>query len=205
MRIITLASQKGGAGKTTLTRNLAVAAQAAGLKVGLIDTDPQGSLSAWYDRREAETPLLVTLDGDLDAAVAGLRGAGCGLVIIDTPPSTHPIIKAAMVAADLVCVPVRPSPDDLDAVGPTLDLIDEAGRGFAFVISLARAGTNLLADTYPALAQHGRIAPTVVIDRQDYPKAARDGLGVTELAKSAAADEMTALWTWIAGVLEGKR
>jgi chromosome partitioning protein len=205
LRIITIASQKGGAGKTTIARNLAVAAGRAGHIVGLIDTDPQGSLTAWHERRACEAPLLVALAGPLADAIAVLAEAGCTLIVIDTPPSIHPVIAQAIVAADLVLTPVRPSPDDLDAVGPTLDMIADAAKPFVFVLSLAKPGTTMLADAYPALSQHGRIAPAVLYDRQDYPKAALDGQGVTEQRGGKAAEEMNALWGYVASILGGRK
>jgi chromosome partitioning protein len=97
---VVVASQKGGAGKSTLARNLAVA---AGDGAALVDTDPQGSLTDWWNRRQAEAPALARLDGDMAAGVAALAEGGVRLVLI----------------------PVRPSPDDLAAVS---DLVARIGR-----------------------------------------------------------------------------
>lgn len=199
--VVVIASQKGGAGKTTVARNLAVAAGQAGRTVGLIDTDPQGSLSAWHDRRAADAPLLVALKGDLAAAIAALAAEGCDLILIDTPPQAHPIIGQAVGLARLALAPVRPSPDDLDAVGPTLDMIERQGVPFAFVVTQATAGAVMLGDTLAALAAHGRVAPAVLYTRQDYLRAAAGGLGVTEQAGKAAED-VKALWTYVVQILE---
>lgn len=205
--VIVVASQKGGAGKTTVARNLAVAAgqgdperRVSGRIVGLVDVDPQGSLSAWHDRRTADAPLVVALKGDLSAAIAALEAAGCDLILIDTPPQAHPIIGQAVGLARLALVPVRPSPDDLDAVGTTVDMIETAKVPFAFVVTQGTAGTVMLAETLTALAAQGRVAPATLYTRQDYVRAALDGIGVTEQAGKAA-DEVKTLWTYVETLL----
>ena len=194
MQTIVIASQKGGSGKTTLTRNLAVA---LGDDVALIDTDPQGSLTSWYNRRAAETPVLVGTDNGLPATLDALRDAGIKMVLIDTPPSAHAFIADVIAQADLVVVPVRPTPDDLDAVGPTLDMIEAAGRNFVFVMSQAKKRTRLALETVPALAQHGKVSPVVIHDRVEFPTAAIDGRGVVELGDGAAATEINDLVTYL--------
>lgn len=177
MFVVVVASQKGGSGKTTLARNLAVA---AGAGAALVDTDPQGSLTDWWNRRLADAPALARLDGDLKAGIAALAESRMRIVFVDTPPSVHPWLGDLLRQADLVLVPVRPSPDDLGAVSATFDLVEAAGRPFAFVVSPAKQGTLLARDAVPALAQHGRVAPAVILDRVEFPTAAIAGLGVTE-------------------------
>jgi chromosome partitioning protein len=138
MHIIVVASQKGGAGKTTLSRSLAVAAQQKAGMTALLDTDPQGSLTSWWNRRESETPVLVKIDpAELDAGIVKLEAAGIEYLFIDTPPSVHPELEDLLARATLVLIPVRPSPDDLDAVGDTLALVEKAGSPFVFVLTQA--------------------------------------------------------------------
>jgi cellulose biosynthesis protein BcsQ len=128
MQIIGIASQKGGSGKTTLAGHLAVQAEQAGASpVALIDTDPQGSLSAWWNAREAETPCFArttaaTLKQDIDQ----LRELGMKLLIIDTPPAIEATIGDVIELCDLVVIPVRPSPHDLRAAGATVELVERA-------------------------------------------------------------------------------
>jgi hypothetical protein len=88
MRVIAIASQKGGSGKTTLTGHLAIAAEQAGFgPVALIDADPQGSLSEWWNERQAETPLLARSSAaQLAADIARMRALDVALLIVDTPP-----------------------------------------------------------------------------------------------------------------------
>lgn len=184
MHIIVAASQKGGAGKTTLIRNLAVATQQEHGMTAVLDTDPQGSLTSWWNRREANTPVLVKIDpDDFEAGIARLETAGVKYLFIDTPPSVHPLLAKLLARATLAVVPVRPSPDDLDAVGGTLALIEEAGCPFVFVLSQAKPRTRLQMQAVMALAKHGKLAPTVIHDRTDFPTAAITGKTVTEVER----------------------
>ena len=194
MQVVVVANQKGGAGKTSLTRNLAVA---AGEDVAVIDRDPQGSLTSWWNRRAADTPALVPVSGTLAETLDALREAGARLVFIDTPPAANANLTGIIALADLVVIPCRPTPDDLDAVGPTLDIIADARKQFIFVLTQATARTKLALEAVPELAQHGRVAPTVIHNRQDYPSAALAGLGVTETGDSPAAAEIKQLLTYV--------
>lgn len=182
MNVIVAASQKGGAGKTTLIRSLAVAMQQTGAATAILDTDPQGSLTSWWNRREEEAPALVKIDpNDLAAGIAKLRAAGIEYLFVDTPPSVHPQLARLLASATLAIIPVRPSPDDLDAVGATLALIEEAGCPFLFALTQAKPRTRLQMQAVMALAKHGKLAPTVIHDRTDFPTAAITGRTVTEL------------------------
>jgi chromosome partitioning protein len=134
-----------------------------------------------------------------------LREAGARLVVVDTPPSVHPFVRELVEVADLVLVPVRPSPDDLGAIGPTLELIEAAGRPFAFVITQARPRTRLAAEALRVLAEHGRVAPTVMHDRADYPVAAVSGQAASEAApEGKAALEVADLLGFVERQLVGK-
>ena len=199
MHVIVVASQKGGAGKTTTARNIAVAAVEEVGSVALVDLDPQGSLAEWWERRSAEQPVMTTLDvAQLQAGLDVLRKAKVALVVIDTPPSAHPFLIDVLRTADLVLLPVRPTPDDLGAIGATLDLVETAARPFAFVITQAKARTKLTAEALRVLAQHGRVAPTMIHDRVEFPTAAITGSGVTEAAPSSkAADEIRELVMYV--------
>ena len=137
MRTVVLAASKGGVGKTTLAAALAVRAAEESGNVALIDLDPQGSLGRWWELRgEPDNPRLVTNVETLAPAIATLRTMGIGWLFIDTPPAIIGTIEPAIRAADVVLVPVKASPLDIEAVDPVVQLCVRRGRPFAFVMSM---------------------------------------------------------------------
>lgn len=201
MRVLVLASRKGGAGKTTIACHLAVEAERAGAgPVALLDTDPMRGAVLWWEARQAETPALFR--GSLAAAVPDLRQRGFRLLVVDTPPSTGPEVAEAVAAASLVVIPVQPSPNDLRAVGSTVALANSARKPLAFVINRVKPRVKLTTQAYEALSPHGVIAP-LLADRTDYAAAMQDGLTAPELGASGPAPaEIAALWVYLAGRLE---
>ena len=127
MKTIAIIAQKGGAGKTTVAVNLAVAAEAAGIKTALFDLDAQESATVWSDRREAKSPHVEFLtERRLPDAIKAAQHEGFALCIIDTPPAAGPQALTAAEAADLVLIPCRPSLVDLDAIRRTAQLVKSA-------------------------------------------------------------------------------
>lgn len=205
MRIIAFASQKGGSGKTTLSGHMAVAAQRAGFgPVVLVDTDPQGSLSDWWNEREADTPAFAqTTVAKLSQDLEALREQGFKLAVIDTPPAITSAIQAVVSISDLVVIPTRPSPHDLRAAGATVDLIERAGKPLVFVVNAATARARITAEAAIALSQHGTVAPVTVHNRTDFAASMTDGRTVMELKDdSRSSAEMHALWTYLGERLE---
>lgn len=200
MKVLVLASQKGGAGKTTLAAHLAVAAEQAGAGPAvLIDTDPQGSLSAWWNSREADTPALAAATlAELPAKLAALAEAGFELAVIDTPPAITAAISDVVKLADFVLIPTRPSPHDLRAVGSTVDIAQETGRPFAFAVTQAKPTARLTVQAVAALSAHGAVAPAIVHDRVDYAASMVDGRTVQETdPKSRSAEEVAQLLAFV--------
>lgn len=200
MHVIVLASQKGGAGKTTLAAHLAVAAEAAGDGPAvLIDTDPQGSLSAWWNVREAQSPALApTTIAELPAKLADLAEAGYQVAVVDTPPAITEAIGRVVQSAELVLIPTRPSPHDLRAVGSTVELVQAAGKPFVFAVTQAKPNARLTVQAVAALSEHGPVAPAIVHDRVDYAGSMIDGRTVQETdAKGRSSAEMADLWRFV--------
>ena len=205
MRTLVLASQKGGSGKTTLSGHLAVEAERSGAgPVVLIDTDPQGSLSHWWNARKSETPTFVKVGSmELKEVLFQLSDAGVKLAIVDTPPAIIGAISNVVACADLVIVPTRPSPHDLRAVGATVDIVEEFRKPLIFVVNDATQRARITGETAVALSQHGTVAPTTIHHRIDFAASMVDGRTVGEVdERSKSSQEVRALWTYIADRLQ---
>ncbi len=208
MKVLVLASQKGGAGKTTIAAHVGVAAELADAgPVVLIDTDPQGSLSAWWNSREADTPALAsTTLAELPEKLAALAKAGFKLAVIDTPPAITEAIRDVVKLADLVLIPTRPSPHDLRAVGSTVDIAQEVARPFAFVVTQAKQTARLTVQAVAALSAHGAVAPAIVHDRVDYAASMVDGRTVQETDPNGrSAGEIVALLSFVQERMNAKK
>lgn len=200
MRVLALASQKGGSGKTTLSGHLAVQAQRAGAgPVVLIDIDPQASLADWWNEREDEFPAFAqTTVARLTADLAALRSQGFRLAVIDTPPAITMAIQSVIQVAELIVVPTRPSPHDLRAVGATVDMCERAGKPLIFVVNGATPKARITGEAAVALSQHGTVAPVTIHHRVDFATSMIDGRTVGEVVPgSASAKEITDLWLYI--------
>jgi chromosome partitioning protein len=200
MKVIVLASQKGGVGKTTLTGNLGVAAETAGDGPAvLMDTDPQGSLSAWWNARQAEVPALAPATlAELPSKLQALAAAGFAYAIVDTPPAITAAIRAVVALADFVLIPVKPSPHDLRAVGRTVEIVREQGKDFCFVLTQAKGNALLTVQAMAALSAHGVVSPAVMHDRVDYAASMTDGRTVQETdPRGRSATEMAELWKFV--------
>ncbi len=207
MHVLAVASQKGGSGKTTLAGHIAIAAEQAGFgPIALIDTDPQGSLTDWWNVRVAETPVFVqtsvpTLPEDLEQ----LREMGTNLVVIDTPPAITTTIADVIKVADLVVVPTRPSPHDLRSVGATVELVESLGKPLVFVVNGAHPRARITSEAVIALSQHGTLAPSIVHQRTNFAASMIDGRTVLEIGgKSKSATEVANLWEYLSNRLQGK-
>ena len=210
-KVITVAQQKGGSGKTTLAANLAVAFARAGLSVALLDTDPQGSLGRWFmARRErgaagpsAAGPSAAGPSVVIEFSTASAWGVSyeCeklrklyDIVIVDTPPKVDADLRPALREADLVLVPVASSHVDLWATEGVIDLARREHKSVALVLNRARTGTRLAAEVAQAAAAlEGRVLATVLSFRVAYAETLGQGLGVMEQGKSAAFGEMQRL------------
>jgi chromosome partitioning protein len=206
MRVIVVASQKGGVGKTTLAAHLAVHASMVGQGPAvLVDTDPQGSLSEWWAARKDEYQrnedtlafATVTLE-DLPARLAELKRNGAAVAVIDTPPAITASIKRAIEIADFVVIPTRPGPHDLRAIAATVGLARGAGKPFLFVVNGATPRANITAEAVAALSEHGQVVPVILYQRTDFAGSMIDGRTVMEITPTGrSAREIGELWKWV--------
>ena len=194
--IITIAQQKGGAGKTTLAANLA-AAWAPTHRVTLLDIDPQASLTRWHALRTANLPTITlsAVSGWRIKAELDRQAATADILLVDTPPQIDTDAARAIRAATLVLIPLQPSMPDLWASSGTLKLAQAEHRRTAAVLNRAPAKSALRLTVEAALRQSGlTLLPTTLGDRRAYAQAFAAGMGVTEAQpRSVAAAEMSAL------------
>lgn len=206
MRVLTMAAQKGGAGKTTLATSLAVAAVQAGEIVAALDLDPQGSLREWSERREAEDIVFRPVEASgLAELIKRLRDHGkTTLCVLDTAGVIGPEVTVALQQSDLCLLPVRPSLLDLTATRRTAERLDALKRQYAFVLNQTQAAAFArVEDAAEALVEIGPLYPGSIALRTDHLDAMTLGLGVTEWRpKGAAAEEINELWTWVRAKLE---
>lgn len=198
--IITFAQQKGGSGKTTMAAHLAVALLRAGNSVAILDVDPQGSLGEWFERREAsmgegETGLVFsTASGWGARREARSLARDHDFVVVDTPPKSDSESRPAIEAADLVCVPVQPTPVDLWATRPTLEQVQKEGTRSLIIVNRAVGRASLTGEMVKAIRDLGHPAAAVAIgSRVAFAASMGEGRTVMETAPgSKAAAEIEA-------------
>jgi len=205
--VVAVAQQKGGAGKSTVAANLAVALAGEGHRVALLDTDPQHSLTQWHAERQKQGGRAVALAFEnpsgwrVPAALDRLRRVQ-DFVILDTPPHAETEAKLAIRAADLVLMPVQPSPADLWASEATLRLAAEEKRRVAALLNRVPAQGRLRERILADLAGRGvTVLSATLGNRAHFASTFLDGLAVTEAApRSPAAEEVRALVAAIRGL-----
>ena len=199
--IIGVLNQKGGVGKTTLSVNIAAALAQGGARVLLIDADPQGSSLDWSAAREGEP--LFSVVGLPRASIhkeIGEIGKGYDHVVIDGPPRVTDLARSAIMASDVVLIPVQPSPYDIWAADEVVKLIQEAAvykdsLKSVFVVNRKIANTAIGRDIGDALAAYPiPVLAATVTQRVIYAEAAAQGKAVFEIdAQGPATAEIAAL------------
>jgi chromosome partitioning protein len=207
MRTVSIISQKGGAGKTTLALHLATAASQAGIVSLLVDTDPQATLSRWSGWRSGRDPEVVDCGAPslLAAKLARAVDLGAALIVIDTPPHAEAMARQAAQLADLILVPCRPKAFDLAAVETTAELV-EASRKPGYVVFMAGPprGRLVYAEASDLIRGVGlAVAPIVLPERAAFHHSTAAGATAAEINPNGkAAAEIAALWTWVTELIE---
>jgi chromosome partitioning protein len=198
VRTIAIISQKGGAGKTTLSVHLAVAAQQAGYRVAVIDLDPQATARKWGDKRGADPEVVGDHAERLPQLIEAAKTNAADLLVIDTAPNADRASLAAARAADLILIPCRPAAFDLEAIEATSDLAIIARRPAWVLLNSAPIRSAITEEAGRGLETNGRkVCPHVMHTRVAYSHSVIDGRTALEFEPDGkAADEVRAVFTW---------
>lgn len=208
MKTIVFAATKGGTGKTTLAFNVAVEASKHH-QVLLADLDPQRSLRAmWAKRGEMINPRLVSNVESLGASVRLLTEAGYDreFMFVDTPGSMMPVIKDAISAADLVVLPVQPSPMDWMAQEAVADLVESLGLRdrTLVVVNRAEGRSDLVDRTKQFFEMRTPFPIPVITHRADFARGVEVGKTAAEMGNKEAGKQVRDLWSAIKLALDAK-
>ena len=203
-KLLVLSSAKGGSGKTTTTRNLAICAVQDGLSVATVDLDAQGSLTLWFERRPDDAPRLLHYQVPMSEGLQAIRSIcalpGLELVLVDTPPGveTSPaVVKAIIHMADLVLIPTGQGSPDLETVIEWAKVIRREGRKSAFLINRSARSKNSFAEAKLELSRIGSLCPFDVRDLEDIQRTHRTGLGVSEVRGALGASDFQGAWNYV--------
>jgi chromosome partitioning protein len=200
MKTLSIISQKGGVGKTTLATALAVAAERDGKSAAVFDLDPQASAAFWKDTRAGDSPaVVVTPPARLGHMLKAAAESGCDLAIIDAPPFAKDIAFEAAQAADFILIPTRPAVLDVMAMTKTLELVRHYAKPSAVVLTFCPTQGRELADTEAAIAQLGAmLAPVRVHNRVAYSRAQQTGQTAQEFEPDGkAAEEIQQVYEFV--------
>lgn len=211
MKIISVISQKGGVGKTTLATALAVAAQIDGKSVALFDLDPQASACFWADRRKAtgkgDTPVVRDVNFNrLPHVLEAMRNAGCELVILDCPPQQRDIADAALSVADMVLVPTRAEALDLRAMAQTVRLAQQLGKPASVILTFCPPTGPEIEQAREIVSQlKAELVPVRMHLRKAYSRSQQEGQSAQEYDPTGkAAEEIKQLYSYSSTALYGK-
>ncbi len=209
MKVIAVAQQKGGVGKSTLAILLAGEAARDGLTAFILELDKQGTASLWEDRRGSETPPQVVRveSRALAKCLRALREKNADLAILDLPGAHSPAITPAIKAADLVLIPARANEIDIAASAETLAAAHRLDKAYAYVLTFTeQGGAKDAKEARKALEEAGHpVACGEIARRQVFVDAVARGKTAFEIEpKGKGAAEVAALWAWIKTQLEVK-
>lgn len=209
MKRILFLSPKGGSGKTTMARNVAVAAVMTGRRVATFDLDRQRGLTKWWDRRPDDRPALDHYQGMMgEVTEPPTPPDPVDLLVIDTPPSVEEYPEATkllILSADLTIMPCQPTQDDVDSTIEAIPFLRSTGRPFVVVLNRVKPRVRETAKFRRDLVKaRANLYPIDIPELTDLHRSASLGLGVIEIAGIRAGQEIEALWSHLEPMLWGE-
>jgi chromosome partitioning protein len=205
MKTLAFIAQKGGTGKSSIALALAVAAVHSGLKVLVLDIDPQGTACSWGDRRQGDNPVVLDAQPSrLTSALQKAEQCGIDLVMIDTPARSEQSALAAARSADLVVIPCRPQAYDLETVANTQSLLALAGNRPSLVVlnAVPAQGTRHEQAREFLGQQQMRVCPHTIGNRAAFGDSGALGQTPEEYDPlGKAAEEIRSVYRYICGIL----
>ncbi len=200
MHTITIASRKGGQGKSLLTRSIAVLALIEGKSAGIIDTDAQATVGLWGKRREHAAPTIVPIGtGSVESHKAAFKKAKADLVVIDTPPNVQPVINLAIGQSDSALIVSGVYGEDLEQVAVMAEIVRKLKKPSAIILNRVPQGASALREARNALSTFRLpICPVAIVQRVAHPYSSVEGLTASEREPNGkAAEELNQMYAWL--------
>lgn len=200
MKIIAIISEKGGAGKTTLAVNLAVAAEAHGLATAIFDLDPRANSTVWGDSRPTKIPAVVPAQAArLPLLLEQARSNDADLILIDTAGNAEGVAGQAAQHADAILIPCRPFAPDLISIATSARIAQTSGKPFFVVINAAPVQGVETAEAITAISAAGvQVSPIILHSRKPFVSRFHEGLAALDIdPKGKAAAEIREFFLWV--------
>lgn len=217
---LVIGSPKGGCGKTSTARNLAVAAATDGFTVATMDLDPQNTLTQWFERRPDQAVEITNFTASLDDVGDIESIAGFDLLIIDTPPlvtsgiradSTEGVnerdremlrnLRMLVSISDFVLAPTFQQEEDIASNEVWMKALRQLGKNSASLLSATNRRTKSFEEAKRRLIHVGRLCPIDIPRVEDIPASTKLGLGVVEISKAKGSEDFRAVWSYVRGEL----
>lgn len=191
MKTIAIISQKGGAGKTTVTLHLAVASTKAGYNTAIIDLDPQASSAKWSDRRSDDLPVVLSAHASrLQHEINRVKELDGEMLFLDTAPHSDSAALEAAKAADLILIPCRPAILDMEAILNTLNLVSTTKTPVYVIMNAVAPQGKERNEAVEAIKQLGaEVAPQWLVERVAYSRSLVTGQTAQEFDPNSKASE----------------
>ena len=195
MQVVSVISQKGGSGKTTLALHLAVSSSLENRNAAVIDLDPQASAAKWSDRRIADLPVVLSAHASrLPHEMARIQDTGGEILILDTAPHSDGAALEAAKVSDLIFIPCRPAILDMEAITNTLNLVQTTGKPVFVVMNAVAPQGNDSTEAAEAISElNVEVCPVQLVNRVAFSRSLITGQTAQEFEPNGKASQEASL------------